>query len=50
VQNVSDVRYIEINIAEPLVTGPSRLEDEIAIAKFTSDLPDRVNFPFSIVP
>jgi hypothetical protein len=33
VHNVSDVRQIEVHTAEPLVPGPSRLEDEIAIAK-----------------
>jgi hypothetical protein len=31
--NVSDVRQIEVRMAEPLVPGPSRLEVEIAIAK-----------------
>jgi hypothetical protein len=33
VHNVSDVRQIEIHIAEPLVSGPSGLEVEIAIVK-----------------
>jgi hypothetical protein len=33
VHNVSDVRQIEVHVAEPLVPGPSRLEVEIAIAK-----------------
>jgi hypothetical protein len=33
VQNVSDVRQIEVHTAEPLVPGPGRLEVEIAIAK-----------------
>jgi hypothetical protein len=33
VDNVSDVRQIEVHTAEPLVPGPSRLEVEIAIAK-----------------
>jgi hypothetical protein len=33
VHNVSDGRQIEIHTAEPLVSGPSRLEVEIAIAK-----------------
>jgi hypothetical protein len=33
VHNVSDVRQIEAQTAEPLVPGPSRLEVEIAIAK-----------------
>jgi hypothetical protein len=33
VHNVSDVRQVEVHLAEPLVPGPSRLEVEIAIAK-----------------
>jgi hypothetical protein len=33
VHNVSDVRQIEVHTAEPLVSGPSHLEVEIAIAK-----------------
>jgi hypothetical protein len=33
VHNVSDVRQIEVNTAEPLIPGPSRLVVEIAIAK-----------------
>jgi hypothetical protein len=33
VQNISDVRQIEVHTAEPLVPGPSRLEVENAIAK-----------------
>jgi hypothetical protein len=33
VHNVSDVRQIEIHIAEPLVPGPSHLEVEISIVK-----------------
>jgi hypothetical protein len=33
VQNVSDVRQIEVHTAEQLVPGPSRLEVEIAIEK-----------------
>jgi hypothetical protein len=33
VHNVSDVRRIEVHMAEPLVPGPSCLEVEIAIAK-----------------
>jgi hypothetical protein len=33
VHNVSDVRQVEVHMAEPLVPGPSRLEVEIAIAK-----------------
>jgi hypothetical protein len=31
--NVSDVRQIEVHMAEPLVPGPSHLEVEIATAK-----------------
>jgi hypothetical protein len=34
VNNVSDVRQIEVHTAEPLVPGSSRLEFEIAITKF----------------
>jgi hypothetical protein len=30
VHNVSDVRQIEVHTAEPLVTGPNRIEVEIA--------------------
>jgi hypothetical protein len=33
VDNVSDVRQIEVHNADPLVPDPSRLEAEIAIAK-----------------
>jgi hypothetical protein len=33
VHNVSDVRQIKVHTAEPLVSGPSHLEVEIAIAK-----------------
>jgi hypothetical protein len=33
VHNVSDVRQIEVHMAEPLVPDPSRLEVEIAIAE-----------------
>jgi hypothetical protein len=33
VHNVSDVRQIEVYMAEPLVPGPSRLQIEIAITK-----------------
>jgi hypothetical protein len=33
VHNVSEVRLIEVHMAEPLVPGPSRLQVEIAIAK-----------------
>jgi hypothetical protein len=31
--NISDVRKIEVHMAEPLLPGPSHLEVEIAIAK-----------------
>jgi hypothetical protein len=34
VHNVSEVRQIEVHKAEALVPDPSRLEVEIAIAKF----------------
>jgi hypothetical protein len=33
VHNVSDVRQIEVHMAEPLVPGPSCLEVEIAVVK-----------------
>jgi hypothetical protein len=33
VHTVSDVRQIELHTAEPLVPGPSRLEDETGVAK-----------------
>jgi hypothetical protein len=33
VHNISDVRQIEVHMAEPLVSDPSRLEVEIAIVK-----------------
>jgi hypothetical protein len=36
VHNVSDIRQIEVHMAEPLVPGTSRLEVEIAIAKLKS--------------
>jgi hypothetical protein len=32
--NISDVKQIEIHTSEPLLSGPSCLEVEIAIAKF----------------
>jgi hypothetical protein len=34
VHNASDVRQIEVHMAEPLVPGPSNLKDEVAIAEF----------------
>jgi hypothetical protein len=33
VHNVSDVRQIEVHTTEPLVSGPSHVEIEIAVAK-----------------
>jgi hypothetical protein len=36
VRNVSDVRQIQVHVAEPLVPAPSGLEAEIAIAKLKS--------------
>jgi hypothetical protein len=33
VHNISEVRQIEVHMAEPLLPGPSHLEVEIAIAK-----------------
>jgi hypothetical protein len=39
--NVSDVRKIEVHMAEPLVPGPSRLEVEIAIAELKKYEPPR---------
>jgi hypothetical protein len=41
VHNVSDVRQIEVHMAEPLVHGPNRLEVKIAIAMLKKyKLPD----------
>jgi hypothetical protein len=34
VHNVSDIRQIEVHMAEPLIPGTSCLEVEIAMAKF----------------
>jgi hypothetical protein len=34
VHNVSDVRQIEVHKTEPLVPGRSRLQVEIAVAKY----------------
>jgi hypothetical protein len=34
VDNISDVRQIEVHTVEPLVPGPSCLDVELAIAKF----------------
>jgi hypothetical protein len=36
VHNVSDVKQIEVYMAEPLVPGPNLLEFEIAVAKLKS--------------
>jgi hypothetical protein len=33
VHNISDVRQIEVHMAQPLVPGPSRLEPDAATAK-----------------
>jgi hypothetical protein len=33
VHNVSDVRQVEVHVAEPLVPGPSHLEVGIVVAK-----------------
>jgi hypothetical protein len=46
VHNVSDVRQIEVNTAEPLVPGPSHLEIEIAIAKLKYKLPGSDEIPY----
>jgi hypothetical protein len=42
VQNVSDVRQIEVHTTEPLVPGPSYLEAEIAIVKLKKYKPSDV--------
>jgi hypothetical protein len=43
VHNVSDVRQIEIHTAEPLVPGPSHVEDEIAkLRKYKSPDSDQI--------
>jgi sorting nexin-29 len=45
VHNVSDVRQLEVNTAEPSVSGPSRLEVEIVIAtlkRYKSPGSDRI--------
>jgi hypothetical protein len=36
VRNVSDIRQIEVQTAEPLVPGPTRLHIENAIAKLNN--------------
>jgi hypothetical protein len=36
VPNVSDVRQIEVHMAEPFVTDPGHLEVEVAVAKLKS--------------
>jgi hypothetical protein len=47
VHNVSDVRQIEVHMAEPLVPGPSHLEVEIAVAKYKS--PGSVQLPAELI-
>jgi hypothetical protein len=48
--NVSDVRQIEVHVAEPLVPGPSRLEVEIAIANLkTYKLPGSDEIPTELI-
>jgi hypothetical protein len=42
VHNVSDVRQIEVHMAESLVPGPSHLEVKIAIAKLKSPGSDKI--------
>jgi hypothetical protein len=50
VHNVSDVRQIEVHMAEPLVPGPSRLEAEIAIAKLKKyKSPGRNQIPAELI-
>jgi hypothetical protein len=50
VQNVNDVRQIEVHTAEPLVPGPSRLEVEIAIEKLKNfKSPDSDRIPAELV-
>jgi hypothetical protein len=43
VHNVSDVRQIEVHMAETLVPGPSRFEVEIDIAKLLSGIHKLIN-------
>jgi hypothetical protein len=50
VHNVSDVRQIEVHTVEPLVSGPSRLEVEIAIAKLKKCiLPGSDDIPVELI-
>jgi hypothetical protein len=50
VHNVSDVKQIEVLMAEPLVPGPSRLEVEIAIAKLKKyKSPDSDQIPSELI-
>jgi hypothetical protein len=50
VHNVSDVRQIEVNIAEPLVPGPSCLEVEFAMAKLKKyKLPGSDQIPAELI-
>jgi hypothetical protein len=48
--HVSDVRQIEVHMAEPLVPGPSRLEVEIAIANLKKyNLPGSDEIPAELI-
>jgi hypothetical protein len=48
--NVSDVRQIEIHTAEPSISGPSRLEVEIAITKLKKyKLPGSDQIPAELI-
>jgi hypothetical protein len=50
VHNVSDVRQTEVQTAEPLVPGPSRLEAEIPIAKLKkNELPSSDQIPAELI-
>jgi hypothetical protein len=50
VHNVSDVRQIGVQMAEPLVPGPCNLEDEIAIAKLKKyKLPGSDQIPAELI-
>jgi hypothetical protein len=50
VLNVSDVRQLEVLIAEPLVPGPNLLEVEISVAKLKKyKSPDSVQSPAKLI-
>jgi hypothetical protein len=50
VRSVSDAMQIGVHRAEPLVPGPSRLEDEIAIAKLKKyKSPDSDQIPAELI-